>query len=129
MAHLEHESLVHVQVAALEFVFGVGSKFGNNGLVVQERLNPAHLAVAQIAILGAIALSADIIRIEAKLLFKEENHAGVISLKSDISAGRRIICEPGRSQRAGSCSKARREHCSTKFLSTTTKITCDRRTS
>lgn len=67
--HLEHEALVHVQIAALEGVVGVGTKFGNDGCVVQEGFDPAHLTVAKIAILSTITLPADIVGVETKLLF------------------------------------------------------------
>lgn len=66
--HLEHEPLVHLRIAARKLRVRRSAELSLDSRIVQERLDPVHLAVAQVALLGLVALLAHVVRVEAELL-------------------------------------------------------------
>ena len=70
--HLEHEPLVHLRITARKLRIRRRTKFSLDSRIIQERLDPVHLAIAQVALLALIALLAHVVRVQAELLERAE---------------------------------------------------------
>jgi hypothetical protein len=73
--YLEHETLVYVCVTASELYVWMGAKLRFNGCVVQERFNPAHFTVTQIAVFSLVTFLANIVWVQSELLVVAQQNA------------------------------------------------------